>query len=130
MIGIDTNILVRFFAQDDLLQAQVAESFLAKLKPESQGFISLVTLAEFTWVLRTKCGLAKTMIISCLEHLLDSPELVVEAQEIVAEALGTYSRSRAQFADCLIERSGCFAGCAETVTFDKDASRFAGMRLL
>jgi predicted nucleic-acid-binding protein len=130
MQGLDTNILVRFFAQDDLLQAHVAESILAQLKPESPGFVSLVALAELIWVLRTRCGMPKSKLIPCIEHLLNSPELVVEGQEAVEQALVAFAKSKAQFADCLIERSGRLAGCVDTVTFDKDASRLAGMRLI
>lgn len=130
MIGLDTNILVRFFAQDDLQQAQVAESLLARLTPESPGFVSLVALAELIWVLRTNCGMAKSQIIPCLEELLDSPELILQEQEIVAKAIRGFVNLKAQFADCLIEQSGLQAGCTETFTFDKDASRFAGMKLL
>ena len=65
-----------------------------------------------------------------MERLLNSPELVVENHDAVTKALNRFSQLKADFADCLIERSGASAGCADTVTFDVDASKFAGMRLL
>jgi predicted nucleic-acid-binding protein len=46
------------------------------------------------------------------------------------DALARFSTSKADFADCLIACLGDAAGCRETVTFDVDATRFAGMRLL
>ena len=62
--------------------------------------------------------------------MLDSPEFVLQGQTAVAKVLHRFTRSNADFADCLIERLGHAAGCAETVTFDTDASKFSGMRLL
>jgi predicted nucleic-acid-binding protein len=61
---------------------------------------------------------------------LHSNELVIEQAELVSQALRTYKSSRADFADCLIERCGHAAECDYTVTFDKDAAAGAGMRLL
>jgi predicted nucleic-acid-binding protein len=54
----------------------------------------------------------------------------MEGAEAVSQALQRFKASTADFADCLIERSGALAGCRETVTFDQDASKFAGMRLI
>jgi predicted nucleic-acid-binding protein len=68
--------------------------------------------------------------IQCLEHLLDLPEVIIEDHMAVTSALSRFSKFNADFADCLIERLGHAAGCKETVTFDVNASKFAGMRLL
>jgi predicted nucleic-acid-binding protein len=130
MTGIDTNVLVRFFTEDDPDQARRAEAFLQTLSTEAPGFISLVSLAELVWVLRRRYGWRKTQLTGCLTQMLDSPEFVLEGQTAVVRALHRFARPRADFADCLIERSGHAAGCAETVTLDTEASKFAGMRLL
>jgi len=130
MTGIDTNILVRFFAQDDPDQSHRADEFLQSLSPEDQGFVSLVSLAELIWVLRRRYGVSKSQLIQCLRHLLDSPEVVLEGQAAVAQALQRFANAKSDFADCLIERSGHLGGCRETVTFDVNASSFSGMRLL
>jgi predicted nucleic-acid-binding protein len=82
------------------------------------------------WVLRSKYRLSKAELIQHLERLLNSPELMVESHTAVASALLRFTHFKVDFADCLIERSGAAAGCGETVTFDEDAARFAGMRLL
>jgi predicted nucleic-acid-binding protein len=100
------------------------------LRPESPGFVSLVSLIELVWVLRGKYRLSKAELIQCLEQLLNSPEVMVENHTAVTLALRRFSHFKADFADCLIERSGGAAGCQETVTFDEDAARFARMRLL
>lgn len=130
MKGLDTNILVRFYAQDDPEQCRRGDLFLQTLKPESPGYVSLVSLIELVWVLRSQYRLKKPELIRILEQLLDSPELMVENQTAVTLALRRFSQFKADFADCLIERSGAVAGCAGTVTFDVNASRFAGMKLL
>jgi predicted nucleic-acid-binding protein len=130
MKGLDTNILVRFYAQDDLEQCKRGDRFLQTLTAESPGYVSLVSLIELVWVLRSQYRLSKPELIKVLEQLLDSPELMVENQTAVTLALHRFSRFKADFADCLIERSGTAAGCGETVTFDVNASRFAGMTLL
>ncbi len=78
MIGLDTNILARFFAQDDPEQGLRAEALLQSLTPETPGFISLVSLTELVWVLRGTYRMPRARLVSCLERLLDSPELVFE----------------------------------------------------
>jgi predicted nucleic-acid-binding protein len=130
MTGLDTNILARFYAQDDLEQCRRGDEFLQILTPEAPGFISLVSLIELIWVLRSQYRLNKAELIGILEQLLNSPELLVEHHTAVTAALRRFAAVKADFADCLIERSCAAAGCRETVTFDVDASRFAGMRLL
>src|ERR1035438_5792744 len=106
MTGIDTNILVRFFTQDDPIQSKHADEFLQSLTPENPGFVSLVSLAELVWVLRRRYGLTKSQLIQGLRHLLDSPEIVLEGQAAVAQALQRFANVKSDFADCLIERSG------------------------
>ena len=130
MIGVDTNVLARFFTEDDPDQVPRAEELLQSLTPETPGFVSLVSIAELVWILRRRYGWSKIQLIQCLNQMLDSPEFVLEGQTAVTEALRRFTSSKADFADCLIERSGHAGGCHETVTFDVDASRYAGMRLL
>ena len=130
MTGLDTNILVRYITKDDLEQGRRAADLLRNLTLESMGYVSLVTLIELVWVLRSQYRLSKSELIQRLEQLLDSPELIVENHPAVKLALRRFANGKADFADCLIERSCAAAGCKETVTFDLDAARFAGMRLL
>jgi predicted nucleic-acid-binding protein len=103
---------------------------LESLTPEAPGFVSLVSLIELIWVLRSQYRMPKARQIECLERLLLLPELVLENHNAATLVLSRFASAKADFADCLIERLGHAAGCAETVTFDVDASRYAGMRLL
>jgi predicted nucleic-acid-binding protein len=130
MIGLDTNVVVRFLTHDDPRQTAAAQKILNSLSLESPGFLSLTVIAEIVWVLTISYGFTKKEIEVALEGLLRSKELIIERTEIVSQALGKFRDGPAGFADCLIERCGHAAGCEHTLTFDKKAAAGAGMRLL
>lgn len=131
MIGLDTNVVVRFLAQDDDVQSSIASRFMAKLTRERPGFISAVVLAEITWVLSRAYKAPRADIASAVEGLLRSAELVIENADAAYRALGAYQASTtAEFADALIAQTASLAGASETVTFDRDAAAALGMRLL
>ncbi len=131
MIGLDTNVVVRFLAQDDEVQSPIATRFMAKLTRERPGFISAVVLAEMTWVLSRAYKASREDIAKAVEGLLRSAELIVENAEAAYRALGAYQASTtAEFADALIAQTASLAGANETVTFDRDAAAALGMKLL
>jgi len=130
MIGLDTNILVRYLTHDDPAQTALANKVMDSLSAEAPGFLSTVVIAEVVWVLESLYRFSKLETIQTLETLLRSKELIVERAEIVGQALGNFKSSRSDFADCLIERTGNAAGCRHTVTFDRRAARLPGMKLL
>jgi predicted nucleic-acid-binding protein len=129
MIGLDTNVVVRFLTHDDPPQAAAALKLMNSLSADSPGFVSLVVVAEIVWVLKISYSYTKKEIEQVLDGLLRSKELVIERAEIVFKALRKFSDSRTDFADCLIDRCGHAAGCEHTFTFDRNAAE-AGMRLL
>jgi predicted nucleic-acid-binding protein len=129
MIGLDTNVVVRFLTHDDPSQTAAALRLMNSLSSDSPGFVSLVVVAEIVWVLKIRYGYTKKEIERVLDGLLRSKELVIERAETVFQALRKFSGSRTDFADCLIERCSHAAGCEHTFTFDRDAAG-AGMRLL
>lgn len=130
MIGLDTNILVRYIAQDDPIQSRKATQAIESLTADNPGFIPLVALVEIVWVLEESYGVTKHELIEILETLLRTKELVIESTEVVARAVAMFGISRADFSDCLISRSALVAKCEYTLTFDKAAAKSAGMRLL
>lgn len=131
MIGLDTNVVVRFLAQDDDVQSPVATRLMARLTRARPGFISAVVLAEITWVLSRAYKTPREDIAAALEGLLRSAELVVENADAAYRALGVYQASRSvEFADALIAQTAALAGASETATFDRLAATEAGMRLL
>src|SRR5215471_11436748 len=130
MIGLDTNVLVRYIVADDIAQSTAAERIFESLSSESPGFVPLVVLAELIWVLQFSYQFNKQEIGTVIEKLLQSPELLMEGADIVNQALRQFRTNRSDFADCLIERCADAAGCQHTVTFDKRAAELAGMRLI
>jgi predicted nucleic-acid-binding protein len=130
MIGLDTNVVIRYVTQDDPIQTAAAARMINSLSSEAPAFLSLVVIVELVWVLEVAYRFKKNEIERVLETLLQSKELLVERAEIVWQALRKFSASRADFSDCLIERCGHAAECQYTVTFDHNAAAGAGMRLL
>lgn len=128
MIGLDTNILVRYITQDDRAQSAAAAEIFDSLSAHSQGFLPVVVIAELVWVLQFAYRFEKAQIEQIVEKLLRSQELVIERAEIVSQALRIFRVSRANFADCLIERCAHAAGCEYMLSFDKRAVTI-GMRL-
>jgi predicted nucleic-acid-binding protein len=61
--------------------------------------------------------------------ILETRQLIVQEAETVWLALRLFEQGNADFADCLVERTGAAAGCKRTVTFDKAAATI-GMTLL
>ncbi|QBR04343.1 PIN domain-containing protein [Paraburkholderia pallida] len=131
MIGLDTNVLVRYFAQDDAVQSKRATALMESLSAERPGYVSQVALVELVWVLARCYGVERGQLKDILESMVGTKELLVEAADTVRKALRVFAASdKADFADCLIERSGHVADCEYTATFDVTASKVAGMQLV
>jgi predicted nucleic-acid-binding protein len=130
MIGLDTNVLLRFFLQDDPDQGARAAALMSTFSVQEPGFVSSVTLAESAWVLERSYRRPKHEVVFFVRGLLESRQLVVENHDSVAQALEKFERSNADFADCLIERLCHSSGCTRTMTFDLNASKSAGMILV
>lgn len=130
MIGVDTNVLVRYLAQDDEMQSPVASKIIDGFTPEVPGFISQVALVETVWVLTRSYKMTRDAVADTIEALLRARELVVEGAEAGYLALATYRATKADFSDALIAHGGRLSGCEETVTFDKGAASAVGMRLI
>ncbi len=130
MIGLDTNVVVRYLTHDDAAQTAAAVRVMDALSSDSPGFLSVIVVVELVWVLEVSYRFSKNEIEQVLETLLRSKELVVERAEIVAQALRKFNSGHADFADCLIERCGHAAECEYTVTFDRNAASAAGMKLV
>ncbi|MFN5882175.1 MAG: PIN domain-containing protein [Burkholderiales bacterium] len=130
MIGLDTNVLVRYIMQDDPRQSPKASALIESLTAEVPGFVTLVSLVELSWVLTSCYDLNSKQVVQALDVLLRSHQIVVERSDQVLRALRIFEQGKTDFADCLIERIGSAAGCDHTVTFDISASKHAGMMLI
>ena len=130
MIGLDTNVLVRYIMQDDSKQSQLATRLVESLTAESPGFVPLVAIVELAWVLSSAYDLSRSQLVEAFEAVLRTQELVVERGDTVWKGLRLLQRSGGDFADCLIACSAEAAGCAKTLTFDRGAAKNGGMTLV
>lgn len=131
MIGLDTNVLVRFLVSDDPGQSREAARLIAGARERGEPlFLNGIVLCELVWVLTSFYRFPKEAISDALEKILLAKQFEVEDKHIVWRALGDYKASRADFADCLVAARNTDSGCSETYTFDRDASTLGHYRLL
>jgi predicted nucleic-acid-binding protein len=131
MIGLDTNVLVRYLTEDDPIQSPKAADLIERALTESEpGYISIVAMVETTWVLERTYEFSATDIAVAIERMLQAPVLTVESEQEVFTAMIAMKEHRASFSDALIGALGARAGCARTVTFDRRAARLENFQLL
>jgi predicted nucleic-acid-binding protein len=131
VIGLDTNVIVRYVTQDDARQSAAASRLFERvLTTERPGFVGHVTLCEVAWVLADCYDAGKARIATVIEGLLASRQLVVEEAEVVWKALRTWEKSSADFSDALLGQVLCARGCEKVVTFDKAAAKLPDFELL
>ena|SRR5579862_2484691 len=129
MIGLDTNVLVRFAAQDDPVNSPRANAIMNSLSPEQPGWIAITVVAEFAWVMTRVFRISRTDLCSVLDMLLKWPDLVIEQEDLVHKATSLFLTGNADFTDYLVACSAQAAGCKQILTFDRKAAKSAGMML-
>lgn len=131
MIGLDTNILVRYLSQDDPVQSAKATEILERrLTEKNPGFVSVVAMVETVWVLDRAYSLTAQEIATAIERLLQVEVLVIENEQEVFTAMVALKQERGSFADALIAELGARVGCTRTLTFDRKATRLPGFELI
>jgi predicted nucleic-acid-binding protein len=131
VIGLDTNVIVRYLAQDDVRQAAIATRLIeGSLSAEARGFVSIVTLAEIVWGMSSNYRAARAAVADIVEGLLTAPQLAIEKADVIWRALRAFRESKAAFSDAVIVELGRDAGCTKTVTFDRHAAAHRGFEML
>ncbi len=130
MIGLDTNVLIRYLAQDDPKQSPKATRLIESLTTESPGYVGIVSVVELVWVMTGCYGLNKEEIREVIETLLRTKEITVAHADTAWKALRLFKEGKADFADCLIERFAAEAGCQHIATFDRAAAKHCRMQLI
>ena len=130
MIGIDTNILIRYLTQDDLEQAKIVEDLfdLHATSPNSI-FINNIVMCELVWVLDRGYKYSKENIGQVIKQILSTEEFAFENQELLWLALNQYSQNKLDFSDALIGELNKNFGCAKTLTFDQAAIKASNFKL-
>ena len=126
MKAIDTNVLVRLLARDDVSQAQTADLAIAK-----GGWVSHLVLAESIWVLEAVYQRTPQQLASALSLLLAHETLVLQDSDVVSAALAHFvAKPSLGFSDCLVLEVARKAGHTPLLTFDKALSKLSGAHKL
>jgi len=128
MIGLDTNVLVRYFTQDDPAQSRRAASFIeTNCTEDGTGFVTLVVLCELVWVLDSGYRYQRADIARLLRGMASAPALTLERHDRVCRALSLYEKGRAGFSDCLIVCSCEDESAVPVYTFDRAAVKTSSL---
>ena len=131
MIGLDTNVLVRYLTQDDPTQFAKAAAFIdAASEREEQFLVNTPVLCELVWVLAAVYDYSREEIAQALEQIFTTAQFEIERLDEARQALGDFRSSKADFSDALIGRINRSLGAKRTVTFDRDLKAVETFRLL
>ena len=132
MIGLDTNVLLRYLVQDDPAQSpRASEVIERRLSEEHPGFVSLVCVLEIVWILGSLYKRSREQIADHVEMLLAADTLEVQNEQEVYQAVVALRNGSGTFQDALIGALGAWRGCSATLTFDQNAAkRLSGFQLL
>jgi predicted nucleic-acid-binding protein len=124
MIGLDTNVLLRYLTQDDATHsARATEIIERRLTADKPGFISLVSVLEVVWVLKSLFKRSRLQIANDIEMLLAADTLEIQNEQEVYYALVALRNGSGTFEDALIGALGVWRGCSATLTFDEGAAK-------
>ena len=131
MIGLDTNILLRLWLNDDPAQNKRIDALLAEhgSTPESL-LVTEVVLAEAVWTLRSAFDQDKVAQLIAVRSLLDETAFAFEDREVVSKAVILFEQSSCGFSDCLIVAKHAQLGCEFTATFDRGMRKQPGVKVL
>ncbi len=132
MMGLDTNVVVRYLTQDDPRQCKTVNDLLDRAAGSEEPTFRLdtVVLVEIVWVLDSVYGYGRHEISQALTLLLAVRQIDVERRQPAKLALDAFASGSADFADYLIAALDREAGCETTLTFDKTAAKIPGFSLL
>lgn len=121
MIGLDTNVLIRLFLDDD--DPIQHHRSVALMRDQASARINLIVLAEAVWTLQRNMRRTRAAAADFVAGVLDAEFIDVEAERIVRAALADFRAGPADFADYLLARLNAEQGCRVTYTFDTAAAK-------
>jgi len=131
LIGLDTNVLVRYLAQDEKTQSAKASQFIeTQITNDNPGYINHIVLIETVWVLESCYELSKPSIVNVIQQLASTKQLLLQDSEVLLKALRLYSTSNIDYPDALLVLINAHNGCETTITFDKKAGKIKQFTLL
>jgi predicted nucleic-acid-binding protein len=129
MIGIDTNILIRYLTNDDETQAATVKKYFNDMQAKHERlFVSLAVTLECIWVLESGYNLDNDSILDALNSLLGLSLLKFEHDDSILNII--HARRKGDLSDQIIGNIGHSSGCSTTMTFDKKAAKLETFELL
>jgi predicted nucleic-acid-binding protein len=122
MIGLDTNVLVRYLTQDDPVQSAQVNTVIEQLSTEQPGAISHIVLCELVWVLSRAYQYSREQVAEVIHAVLTCQEFQTERVDMAELAFLDYQQGNADFSDYLLARRHQQMGAEYTVTFDRKAA--------
>lgn len=130
MIGLDTNVLLRLFVEDDAGQSARARHHVGSMTADEPCLINSVVLAEFAWALAKKMKQRRAEVARLIEEVLSADDLHIPHRGAAERALTAYRSGKADFPDYFLAEINLELGCASTATFDRaalDSSAFSSV---
>ncbi len=125
------NVILRYLLQDDPKQASQANHIFERLlSRQNPGFISVATMLEVVWVLRSLLRQTPSQIATHLENFLAADSLEVQNEQQIFEAASALRSGTGEFEGALIGALNAWAGCSCTLTFDRRAARLSYFQLI
>lgn len=127
MLGVDTNVLIRYLIRDDQSQYEKARRLIDREVGKGDSLlVSLLVLLKTEWVLRSRYDLPKSDVLAAFSAMLEAADLAFEDEPSIEHAIFLWKDSSADFADCLIDARNLRLGCRATATFDGRALKLKG----
>ena len=124
MIGLDTNVVIRYLVQDDPVQTAVANRIFEKeITSVNKGLICPIVLCEIVWVLLRSYKQKKEKVQEVIRTLLLADNIEMQHRDSVWKALREFEQGSADFSDFLIAHINQECGATFTLTFDRSASQ-------
>ena len=130
MIALDTNVLVRYLARDDVDQFNIANDLINSCTADHPGYVCREVMIELVWVLERSYKYLREEIADVLESMVSASQLEVESAQYIAAVLNLYRKERYDFADLLIRQAGLRGGNYNVKTFDQKFAKLDGVDLL
>jgi len=131
MIGLDTNILVRYLTHDEPAQYAKAAAFIDSATQKGEQFlVNAPVLCELVWVLSSVYEYSRAEISNALEQMFATAQFEIERLDEARQALNDFRGTKADFSDALIGRINQALGAEHTVSFDRDLKGVKTFRVL
>ena len=126
---VDTNIFLRLLTEDDLSQTPAVKNLIANIIDRRvHAYVTIAVILEMVWTLESYYELKRNEVAEKLSLLLNTPNLVIENQDVIEEAVEQYKQTRVDFADCYNASFAKLRGDGSILSYDRHFDKLAGVK--